>query len=49
MRGTHHSISHCVAVGAQLGVDVREEPAERTTLQPGAQGLPLRDVPDVYS
>lgn len=49
LRETHHSISHGVAVGPQLGVDVGEEPAERATLEPGSQGLPLRNIPDVYS
>lgn len=46
---THHSVSNCVAVGSELGVDVGEEPAERSTLESGSQGFPLRNVPDVYS
>lgn len=47
--GTHHAVSNCVAVGSELRVDVGEEPAERSTPESWPQGLPLRNVPDVYS
>lgn len=46
---TYNSIGDCVAVGSELRVDIGEEPAERSTLESGPQGFPLRNVPDVYS
>lgn len=46
---THNSIGDCVSVGSEFRVDVGEEPAKRSTLESGPQGLPLRNVPDVYS
>lgn len=46
-RGTHHSVSHRVAVGPQLGVDVRQEPAEGSAPESRPQVLPLGNVPDV--
>ena len=47
--GTHYAVSEGVSVGTQLGVDVGQEPGERPAAQTGTQGLPLRDVPDVYA
>lgn len=46
---THHAISDCVTVGAQLWVDVGEEPAKRSTSESGPQGFSLRNVSDVDS
>lgn len=49
MGGTHHSICNDAFVGAELGVDVGEKPAEGPTLESGSQGFSSRNIPDVYS
>lgn len=44
---THHSIGNCIPVRPEVGVNVGEEPAERSALEPGSQGFSLRDIPNV--